>query len=155
MVNGKTAALLAACTEIGALVAEVDKKTRSAYRAFGRDLGLAFQALDDLLGIWGDAAKIGKSNASDLVEGKKSLPVLFGLAQKGPFAQRWLAGPIETGEVPELADQLDHEGGRDYTQNEADRLTQKALGALEQANPQGEAGAALMELANMLLQREV
>jgi geranylgeranyl diphosphate synthase type I len=155
MVGGKTAALLSACTEIGAIIADADQETREAYRKFGRDLGLAFQALDDILGIWGDAAKIGKSNASDLVAGKKSLPVLFGIAQNGEFAQRWLGEPIRPEEVAQLAAQLEAEGARDYTQAAANRLTGAALEALEQAQPQGEAGEALIQLANKLLQREV
>lgn len=154
MVRGKTAALLAACTDLGALIADVDENTRSAYRNFGRDLGLAFQALDDYLGIWGDAANIGKSTASDLAEGKKSLPVLYGLEQKGKFAERWSQGAISPQEVPDLATQLEAEGGRDYTQKEADRYTKLALDALEQANPKDQAGEALSELANRLLKRQ-
>jgi geranylgeranyl diphosphate synthase type I len=155
MVGGKTAALLSACTEIGAIIADVDHETREAYRKFGWNLGLAFQALDDILGIWGDAVKIGKSNASDLVAGKKSLPVLYGIAQNGDFAKRWLKEPILPEEVSALAAQLELEGARDYTQNTANRLTGAALEGLEQAQPQGKAGEALMELANKLLQREV
>jgi geranylgeranyl diphosphate synthase type I len=155
MVGGKTAALLSACTEIGAIIADTDADTRDAYLRFGWNLGLAFQALDDILGIWGDAAKIGKSNASDLVAGKKSLPVLYGIAQNGDFAQRWLGEPIQVEEVPALAAQLEAEGARAYTQYEASKLTNAALEALENAQPQGEAGVALMELANKLLQREV
>ncbi len=153
MITGKTAALLAACTELGALAAEVPASTRSDYRDFGRDLGLAFQSLDDLLGIWGDAAKTGKSNASDLVEGKKSLPVLYGLAQNGPFATRWAAGPITPAEVPALAAQLEAEGAHAYTKETADRLTRQALQSLAAAQPKGEAGEALMELAKQLLER--
>ena len=65
MISGKTAALIAACTEIGALVAGANNDIQAHFRTFGLNLGLAFQALDDLLGIWGDLAKIGKSNASD------------------------------------------------------------------------------------------
>ncbi len=155
MITGKTAALLAACTELGALVAGAEDDVRAHYRAFGLNLGLAFQASDDLLGIWGDSGKIGKSIASDLVEGKKSLPVLFGLENDGVFAERWKNGPISPEEVPELADQLALEGARAYTQDIADRLTTTALEELERAKPSGDAGKALTLLANQLLQREV
>ncbi len=133
----------------------VDEDKRYAYKRFGLNLGLAYQVLDDILGIWGDAAKIGKSNASDLVAGKKSFPVLYGLDQNGDFAERWLAGPILPEEVTDLAFQLEAEGARDYAQAEANRLTDTALAALAQTQSQGEAGKALTQLANKLLQREI
>jgi len=153
MVRGKTAALLSACSELGAVAAAVPIEVRAAYREFGLNLGLAFQAQDDLLGIWGDEAIIGKSTASDLISGKKSLPVLYGLAQNGPFRNRWIQGSITPQEVPLLARQLVDEGARAYTQNQADRLTKEALAWLDKADPQGEAGAALRDLANKLLNR--
>ncbi|MCB9136297.1 MAG: polyprenyl synthetase family protein [Anaerolineales bacterium] len=155
MIGGKTAALTAACTELGALIAGVDDATRAGYREFGRYLGLAFQVQDDLLGIWGDAALTGKSTESDLVAGKKSIPVVYGFAQDGPFAARWAQGPIQAEEVAVLANQLEKEGARAYTQKMADELTGKAVRYLQEVNPRGEAGAALVELANMLLQRQV
>jgi geranylgeranyl diphosphate synthase type I len=154
MVRGKTAALLAACTELGALVAEQDILIRSAYRELGHYLGLAFQVQDDLLGIWGDAAVTGKSNESDLLEGKKSLPVLFGLGLKGPFAKRWRQGPIRPEEVSETARQLAAEGAQDYAQKMADQLTHKALEALHTAQPQGDGALALRALADLLLKRK-
>ncbi|MCK4978599.1 MAG: polyprenyl synthetase family protein [Anaerolineales bacterium] len=154
MVGGKTAALLSACTEIGALIARSSDEARSAYQEFGNSLGLAFQTKDDLLGIWGDAALTGKSADSDLITGKKSLPVLYGLSQNGAFAKRWAEGPILPNEVSDLANQLADEGTRDYTQKISDKLTQKALHSLSEANPQGEAGMALVELANQLLNRQ-
>jgi geranylgeranyl diphosphate synthase type I len=153
MVRGKTAALLATCTEIGALVAQAEDATRQAYRQFGHCLGLAFQVQDDLLGIWGDAALTGKSNQSDLLEGKKSLPVLFGLQQRKDFAARWIEGEIQKDEVYDLAKQLEIEGALDYTQKKADELTQDALNALNQANPRGEGDLALFSLAKRLLNR--
>jgi geranylgeranyl diphosphate synthase type I len=155
MIGGKTAALTGACTELGALIAGVDDAARTGYREFGRHLGLAFQVQDDLLGIWGDAALTGKSTESDLVAGKKSIPVVYGLAQNGAFAARWAQGPIQAEEVALLADQLEKEGARAYTQNMADDLTGKALSSLEAVKPHGEAGEALVELANLLLQRQV
>ena len=155
MVEGKTAALLAACTQLGALIAGTTEDIREAYRQFGTSLGLAFQAQDDLLGIWGDAALTGKSSESDLITGKKSLPVLYGLTRNGPFAKRWTKGTITTGEVSDLAAQLEAEGARDYTRKTANRLTEQALGALETARPQGKAGEALVELAGKLLHRQL
>jgi geranylgeranyl diphosphate synthase, type I len=155
MVAGKTAALLSGCTQVGALLGAVDEAVFEAYRTFGHALGLAFQIQDDFLGIWGDAALTGKSTSSDLVAGKKSLPVLAGLAKDGAFARRWNAGtPIDPGEVPALADQLAQEGVKLYTQEMVDQMTDMALQSLREANPAGEAGEALFELTDFLLKRE-
>ena len=154
MVQGKTAALLEACTYIGALCAQAQPAVCQTYREFGNLLGLAFQVQDDLLGIWGDAASTGKSTASDLVSGKKTLPALYGLSQHGLFARRWAQGSIQPDEVPALAAQLEAEGARRYVSARADQLTGQALEKLEQAQPTGEAGAALTELARYLLKRE-
>jgi geranylgeranyl diphosphate synthase type I len=153
MIEGKTSALLAACTEIGALIASDQVRVCQAYKQFGYSLGLAFQAQDDLLGIWGDAGLTGKSNESDLVTGKKTLPVLFGLNKRGKFYQRWLEGSISTEEAPAIADLLAEEGAQEYTRQQVDRLTDQAIQALDTAYPQGDAGHALIELANFLLQR--
>ncbi len=155
MVTGKTAALLGACTEMGALIAQAGEGARSAYREFGLELGLAFQALDDYLGIWGDTAKIGKSNLSDLLERKKTLPVLYGLEQQGEFAKRWATESINMEEASLLAEILAQEGARDFTLQKADELTRQALATLKRAQPRGEAGEALFELAHQLLKREV
>lgn len=154
MVSGKTAALLAACTEIGALTARVDDTTQSSFRQFGWNLGLAFQALDDWLGIWGDAAITGKSSESDLVSGKKSLPILYGICQQSIFAKRWAQGVIKPGEVKTLAQILVNEGAQAYTEERASHYTAEALAALNRANPQGEAGTALYALTMKLLHRQ-
>jgi geranylgeranyl diphosphate synthase type I len=153
MVSGKTAALLSACCQLGALLGGADGAKQEAYRAFGHYLGLAFQVQDDILGIWGDEALTGKSAASDLAEGKKSLPVLFGLGKKSEFAKRWSQGPIRAEEVRELANLLETESAHRSAQEAARQMTELALENLRAANPQGEAGEALKQLANKLLQR--
>jgi len=154
MVSGKTAALLSACCTLGSLLSGVDETIQEAYRDFGHYLGLAFQVQDDLLGIWGDIALTGKSAESDLVAGKKSLPILYGIGKNGPFAQRWAKGPVSPEEVPGLVEQLAAEGARLYTQETADQMTDLALQSLRMADPQFEAGDALFELTNNLLNRE-
>jgi geranylgeranyl diphosphate synthase type I len=155
MISGKTAALISASTELGALVAGENEERQQYYARFGHWLGVAFQVEDDLLGIWGDMQKMGKSAESDLVSGKKSLPVLYGLGKNGLFKERWDQGPVWPTEVPGLAKELAEEGAFDYTKQMAARYTNEALQALHAANPHGEAGEALEELAQMLLNRQI
>jgi geranylgeranyl diphosphate synthase type I len=153
MIEGKTSALLASCTEIGAMIAQAPELVYSYYHQFGYYLGLAFQAQDDILGVWGDATLTGKSNQSDLVTGKKTLPVLYGLQRKGEFHQRWIRGSISPKEAVTLANLLAEEGAKEYSQQQVDQLTNQAISALDSAQPKGEAGAALYELAKKLLNR--
>jgi geranylgeranyl diphosphate synthase type I len=154
MIAGKTSALLSACCHIGALLGGADEDKQEAFRSFGHFLGLAFQVQDDILGIWGDEKATGKSVASDLVEGKNSLPVLAGLRKKGKFAERWAQGPIQPEEVEELARVLASEDGYGVAKEASIQMTDMAINSLREADPQGEAGETLFELANKLLNRE-
>jgi geranylgeranyl diphosphate synthase type I len=153
MVAGKTAALLSACCHIGALLGGADEAKQESFRSFGHYLGIAFQVQDDILGIWGNESVTGKSVASDLVEGKNSLPVLAGLGVDKKFAARWRQGPIRAEEVEEIARLLTNEGGYDTAYEASKQMTNLALLNLEEADPQGEAGDALYELADRLLRR--
>ncbi len=153
MIKGKTAALLSTCADLGALIAGVPEDLRIAYEKFAEQLGLAFQVQDDILGIWGDDQRMGKSSKSDLLTGKKSLPVLYALSLNGKFAHRWMEGPVSQAEIPSLITLLELEGARDFAQNNADELTDQALQSLRNAKPQGSAGEALEELALQLLSR--
>jgi geranylgeranyl diphosphate synthase type I len=155
MVGGKTAALLAFSLEVGSLCACVDPEIQAKYRDFGHYLGMAFQVQDDILGIWGDEELIGKSATGDLVVRKKTLPVLYGLAQKQVFYEAWRRGPITPEMALELGQVLEAEGGRAYAQNTADRLTDLALKALNEAQPREKVDRILRELAAMLLNRRV
>lgn len=153
MVAGKTAALLSACCHIGSLLGGADESRQDAFRSFGHYLGMAFQIQDDILGIWGDEMMTGKSAASDLVEGKNSLPVLAGLGANGEFATRWKRGPIRVEEVQEIARLLANEGGYETSIEAARQMTDLALLSVREADPRGEAGQALFELADRLLKR--
>jgi geranylgeranyl diphosphate synthase type I len=154
MVSGKTAALLACSAQLGALTSGANASRQQSFFDFGHNLGLAFQAMDDELGIWGNTASTGKSVESDLLAGKKTLPVLYALEKKGQFARRWARGPVQENEVPELAALLEEEGAREYTQQTADALTKMALDALDQASQVGDASIALRDLAMSLLSRK-
>jgi geranylgeranyl diphosphate synthase type I len=153
MISGKTAALLSACCHIGSLLGGAEDAMQDAYRSFGHYLGLAFQVQDDILGIWGDEAVTGKSAANDLIEGKKSFPVLAGLTANGKFAARWKQGAIQAEEVQDYARVLASEGGYETALDAAKQMTDLALMSLREADPQGEAGEALFALADKLLKR--
>jgi geranylgeranyl diphosphate synthase, type I len=154
MVEGKTAALLAACTELGALAANGSDQTCEAYRKFGRLMGLSFQVQDDLLGIWGNSSLTGKSSQSDLVTGKITLPVMHGLSKSGEFATRWRSGPISRSEIPDVIKLLELEGTKDFIQSKTTELLNEALLTLKQAQPAGLAAEALESLALSLVNRQ-
>ncbi|MFO3796662.1 MAG: polyprenyl synthetase family protein [Anaerolineales bacterium] len=154
MIAGKTAALLSAATWMGAIFAGAEEEVAEAYREFGHYLGLAFQVQDDYLGIWGNEVLTGKSAASDLLSGKKTLPVVFGLAQDGVFAARWRKGNITSEEVPFLAEQLVREGAQAYTLNAADQMTDLAIQAIRRIDPAGEAGEEIYRITRALLLRQ-
>ncbi len=80
MSTAKTGALLGCAASIGAILAGAPAATVRALRDFGRHLGVAFQATDDLLGIWGDPATTGKPIGNDIRQRKKSMPIVAALA---------------------------------------------------------------------------
>jgi len=153
MITGKTAVLLSLCTELGALVAGCDVETVTYYAKFGLDLGLAFQVKDDILGIWGDEAVIGKSAATDILTKKKTLPVLYGLSQSDALRQLYQQPATGNGFVQQVVQLLNDNGAYDFAVAKATAYSQSALHHLEAAQPDGSAYVALKDLAHMLLQR--
>lgn len=88
MVGDKTGALLACSASIGSVLAGAPAEAVEALSGFGYHLGLAFQAVDDLLGIWGQPEVTGKPAWSDLRQRKKSVPVAHALSSGGRVAER-------------------------------------------------------------------
>ncbi len=154
MIQGKTAALLAFSAELGARVAQQSPEIIQHYALFGRDLGLAFQVRDDILGIWGDETVIGKSSATDIATRKKSLPVLFGLEQSAEL--RHLYASDESGDefVTQVVTLLDSVDARQVAQSYEEQYASGALKHLEAAQAQGEAADALHQLTELLLNRD-
>ncbi len=87
VINAKTAALFSAAAEVGAIVAQRPKEEWRAMRCYGKNLGLAFQLVDDALDYAGDAANLGKSVGDDFREGKITLPVVLAY-RRGSDADR-------------------------------------------------------------------
>lgn len=143
MAHGKTGTLLGASTEVGAVLAGAPSGARAALRTFGAELGLAFQLVDDLLGIWGDPAVTGKPVLADLRERKKSLPVTWAVVHGGDAGRElaaWLTRPDDgdgdgDGEPDELALRrgaalVEAGGGRAWADAEARRRLAAAEAAL-------------------------
>lgn len=154
MITGKTAVLLSLCAELGALVAGQDDKTITHYAQFGLNAGLAFQVIDDILGIWGDESLIGKSASTDIVTKKKTLPVLYGLENNAKLRHLYAQQNTDQAFVSEVVAQLNETGARDFAIAKAAGYTQSALGNLEAAHPTGPAYTALNQLTDMLLRRD-
>jgi geranylgeranyl diphosphate synthase, type I len=154
MIRGKSAALVAACAEMGAVIGSGDDAVARHFGEFGLNLGIAFQIRDDILGIWGDPSITGKSAATDILSRKKSLPVLYGLEQSEPLATLYRKEPFGKAEVEEAVSVLNNAGALEFTQQNETRYYRAALDALERADPQGEAAEGLVQLTESLFQRQ-
>jgi geranylgeranyl diphosphate synthase type I len=153
MITGKTAVLISLSAELGALIAGADAATIAHYAQFGRALGLAFQVIDDILGIWGDEALTGKSAATDITTKKKTLPILYGLAHSTALAELY-EQEVDEGFVATAVALLNQSGARDYARDKAAAYSQSALDHLAAAQTNGPAAVALRQLADKLLQRD-
>ena len=153
MVLGKSAALLGACAQIGALIATGSEPLAQIYGEFALNLGLAFQIRDDILGIWGDPAVTGKSAATDISSRKKSLPVLYGLSRSSQLAHIYSLQRLSQADVEQAVSLLDSAGARDYALQVEAEYYDRAVAALERAQPQGEAADWLKQFLAGLLQR--
>ncbi|MGH8918186.1 MAG: polyprenyl synthetase family protein, partial [Actinomycetes bacterium] len=165
MSAAKTSALLACASSLGAVLAGAPDATTGALWDFGWHLGLSFQAVDDLLGIWGDPARTGKSAGSDLRQRKKSMPVVSALAAGGEEADE-LAGllfgptkdiptePLTPDQVERAAYLVDACGGRVWTEVRAKSHLDKALGALDRVRLSAVPHRELAEIAAFVVERE-
>ena len=153
MISGKTAALLSCATEIGAVIAGAGKETRNSMKQFGYSLGLAYQVIDDILGIWGDEEITGKPIASDLIQKKKTLPVVHALNKSDDLKKIWLENEIYSENLDELISRIENTGAKEYAQLTAKTYSDSALDALDKACKNKPGCSALLELTNRLLFR--
>jgi geranylgeranyl diphosphate synthase type I len=137
MIGRKTAALIAASIEAGALLATDDEEIVRRYRAFGWALGIAFQLNDDLLGIWAPSRRPARK-PTDIARHKKTLPVIYAFEHAGPEDRERLArlyrnGDTSDGDVDEVIAILERTGAREFTRTEARRYRDEALAELDAA----------------------
>ncbi|MCX5258538.1 family 2 encapsulin nanocompartment cargo protein polyprenyl transferase [Streptomyces canus] len=156
MAEAKTGALLGCACAVGALYAGASGEEVGAMDAFGREAGLAFQLIDDVIGIWGDPSRTGKPAGADLAARKKSLPVVAALTS-GTAAAAELAAlytaPYDEGDLARTALAVEEAGGRDWAQVQAADRMARAMGQLARAVPDPEAAGGLLSLAEYVTRR--
>jgi geranylgeranyl diphosphate synthase type I len=159
MARAKTAALIGCACALGALSATGDARTVDHARGFGEQLGLAFQLVDDILGIWGDPSVTGKAAHSDITARKKSLPVVAALTSGTP-AGRELAElyarrePLSADDVASAAALVTASGAREWCEAEASARLSGALDELRGVAAHGRAMDELETLARLVTTRD-
>jgi geranylgeranyl diphosphate synthase type I len=159
MAERKTGALLGCSCALGGLLAGGATEQVAQLRGFGERLGLAFQFVDDLLGIWGDPAVTGKPVHSDLRNGKKSLPVVAALASDTPAARKLASlfereGPLAGADLFRAAELVEQAGGRAWSRAQADQQLRTAIRHLAAVRPEPRAGMELGALARYVVLRD-
>jgi geranylgeranyl diphosphate synthase type I len=135
MIGRKTAGLIGEAAWLAARVASIPAPLREVTRAFGTDLGIAFQIRDDILGIWGDERETGKSTSSDIATRKMTLPIIVAL-ETGPLPIRELlrAAYAESpgeGDDRRIRDLLDAAGARAAVLAREEQHWQAAMKSLD------------------------
>ena len=140
MIALKTGALIRSSMEIGATIATEDPETLESVARFGRAIGRLFQIRDDYLGIWGDEAITGKSTDSDIVQRKKSYPIVYAFqhaagADRVELLRLYSQEALDEDDVNRVLQILDDLG--------ADRQTDELT---ESTAEEGRAALAMLEL---------
>jgi len=165
MAARKTGALLAASAVLGCVLVGGDPAIARALDRYGKDLGVAFQLVDDLLGIWGDPAVTGKPVLSDLRARKRSLPVTYAVSRGGAAAGKltdWLRGPggpanggsAAEHELRRIAELIESTGARDWAADQAGRHVRQAEQALAGSAIPLPVKEELMHVARFVADRE-
>jgi len=157
MVGGKTSALFRACAEIGATVGGGRKGYVKALGRFAYDAGIAFQIVDDILGLTADQKTLGKPTGSDIREGKKTLMIIHALSKiskKDLKVMRIALGNRRASkdEIKDAIELVKELGSIDYASKKADRYIANAKKQLKKL-PDTEAKKDLTELIDYFTQR--
>ncbi|HEX8528169.1 polyprenyl synthetase family protein [Allosphingosinicella sp.] len=157
IIGAKTAALFAAACRIASVVAERDEEVELALDCYGRNLGIAFQLVDDAIDYASDAATMGKGVGDDFRDGKLTLPVILAFARGGEADRRFWREAMEGGssgdeQLAHATSLLRSTGALDDTLARARTYGQRAIDALGPF-PGGRAKAALAEAVEFAIAR--
>jgi geranylgeranyl diphosphate synthase type I len=156
MAAGKTAAMFAGPFAIGALLGGAAGETVAAFRQFGHHVGLAFQAMDDVLGIWGEPEVTGKPVGDDLLSRKMTYPVIVAAEASGDFGAAFARAYTDSTDfdVAKLTHLIEEAGGREATEQLIATEAQLAFDALAPAGIDDAGLALCAEFAQLASGRE-
>lgn len=142
VIMGKTARLIGATCEIGALVAGAESTVCKALRTFGLHLGCAFQIIDDLLDYQGEASSTGKMVGNDFREGKMTLPLILAMAQAGEQDRQRILALLSSTEgrnsgFAEVCALIAHYDGFAAARRKAEAIITEAVSLLQPFNQAG------------------
>ena len=149
----KTAELCAVSCAAGALLAGADEVVVESFEQYGRDLGMAFQIIDDVLDLVGDPNTVGKTLGTDLVNRKPTLPIIHCLSQLSSEQKQNLLGIIsEPKQLEQVLEALNSTGSIDYARNVAKSHIQNAM-TFANSLGGGTAARSLLMIAEFVLKR--
>ncbi len=159
MIEKKTAALFKASAEIGAIIADVEDEEIEYIGEFARNTGIAFQIIDDILGITADESKLGKPVFSDIREGKRTILVIYTLSklndkERSEFLSILGNRNATLEELRKAAEMIKSSGAIDYAKSIAKDYVSKAIDYLEKTSIDKGIAEMLREFAEYIVERE-
>jgi len=156
-IYAKTASLFEMSALAASMVATEDEDTRASMKAFGYEVGMAFQIVDDILDFTGDQSTVGKPIGSDLLNGLVTLPAIY-FAEANPYNDDVQSLPEggwkDTARVLRLVDAIRQSRAVEQAMDEARSAVSRALGSLEDA-PASPEKDALEDLAKFIVDRKI
>ena len=157
IIRAKTAALFAAASRISAVVAECSEEEERALDEYGRNLGVAFQLVDDAIDYDSDTARMGKDRGDDFREGKMTLPVILAHARGDAEERRFWKDAIlghrsSEADFERAVTLIQRHGALDDTREKARHFAHRAIDAIS-IFPDGKARAAMAQAAQFAVAR--
>ncbi len=158
MVEGKTAALISCAAELGAVMSSVEEPVERAIAQFGAKLGTAFQIRDDILDLWGQQ-DTGKPLAGDILNKKKSLPIVYAIenasgAERRTLGDVYFKRVMEPEDIDKIIEVLETLGAREFCQAKADALCDEAVQSLKDAGLTSQQTEGLEAVARFIVTRD-
>ncbi len=158
MVEGRTAALISCAAELGAVMSSVEEPVERAIAQFGAKLGTAFQIRDDILDLWGQQ-DTGKPLAGDILNKKKSLPIVYAIenasgAERRALGDVYFKRVMEPEDIDKIIEVLETLGAREFCQAKADALCDEAVQSLKDAGLTSQQTEGLEAVARFIVTRD-